>query len=87
MANYRKGSVIFVDTSAAFAEVLEIKSIKYIGNTSGTASLKSEASSGGSVVWEESGTANVFNGDVGLKDRAGFYVTVTNSAKVYLYLK
>ena len=84
MANTRGGNVIVVDTSAAFVDAKSIKAIKYVGSASGTASLKVDGTSG-NVVWEEAGESNVFN-EVNLSNSGGFYVTVTNSAKVYLYL-
>jgi hypothetical protein len=86
MSNTRAGSVIFVDTSAAFSDAMDIQSIKYIGNTSGAASIKKESSSG-NALWEESGTANVYNANVDIRCPKGIYVTVSNSAKVYIYLK
>jgi hypothetical protein len=87
MANATDRNVIKVDTSAAFVEARCIHSIKYIGAASGTATIKSGASSSGTTLWEEAGTSNVFNHGVDIKDPAGVYVTVTNSAVVYLYLK
>jgi hypothetical protein len=85
MANYRSANVIFIDTSAAFTDYKKIVGVKYIGNASGTASIKSNGSSSGDILWEESGASNVFN-QVEIRDSRGVYVTVTNSAKVYLYL-
>lgn len=85
MSNARQSNVIIVDTSAQFSENLKICSVKYIGNTSGTASIKLPDSSG-TVVWEASGTTNVQDHDLEIRAPIGCYVTVTNSAKVYLYL-
>lgn len=86
MSNTRSANVIIVDTSAQFSENSQICGIKYIGAASGTASIKADSTSG-VVVWEEAGTANVWNPEVELQMRNGFYVTVTNSAKVYIYLE
>ncbi len=90
MSNTRAGSVIKVDTSANFTDVHDIVSIKYIGASSGTAVItKSVAAADGSGanVWQESGTANLWNPDVNIRCNKGVYVTVTNSAVVYLYLR
>jgi hypothetical protein len=87
MANHREGNVIYVDTDAAFADVRNVCAIKYIGNTSGTANLKGDASSSGALLWEEEGTANVFDADIEIRCDTGVYVTVTNGAVVYLYVK
>lgn len=85
MANATSGSVIYVDTTAYQAVgKAYITAIKYIGNTSGTAQIKTGSSSGTSV-WEESGANNVWNGglDIAVDD---MHVILTNSAKVYIYL-
>lgn len=87
MANYREGNVVFVDTTdAAFPSVKFIKSIKYIGSASGTATVKGGGVTGGDIVWEESGAANAYNAEVNINDTEGVFVQVTNGAKVYLYL-
>jgi hypothetical protein len=87
MANGYASNVIFVDTSAAFTYATRIRSIKYIGASSGTATIKSNADSSGQTLWQESGTSNVYNPDVCIYDNKGVYVTLTNSAAVYLYLE
>jgi hypothetical protein len=87
MANARRGNVQRVDTSAAFPQILNIKSIKYIGASNGTASVKADGVTGGEVIWEEAGTANTYNGDLCIRAAGGIYVTVTNSAVVYIYFK
>lgn len=86
MANTRNGNVIYVDTNAAFADVRGICGIKYIGNTSGTANVRGDASASGELLWEEEGTANILD-DVEIRCSTGIYVTVTNGAVVYIYLK
>ncbi len=85
MANARRGNVIRVDTSADFLDVRDIVAIKYIGNTSGTGKVHAGSSSG-TILWEESGTANVHN-QVCIYDNGGIHVAVTNSAVVYIYTK
>lgn len=87
MANHREGNVIYVDTSAAFTDVRNVCSIKYIGAASGTATLKGDASASGALLWQEAGTANVFDSDIEIRSDEGVYVTLTNSAVVYLYVK
>jgi hypothetical protein len=87
MANGFSANVIYCDTSAAFTQAKRIHSIKYIGASSGTATIKSGGTSSGTVIWQESGTANVLDSDVGIADQQGVYVTLTNSAAVYLYLE
>jgi hypothetical protein len=87
MANTRSANVIIVDTSAAYPDVKNVRSIKYIGATTSTASIKSGASSSGTVLWEESASTNVMNSNVEIRDPEGIYVTITGTAKVYLYLK
>lgn len=86
MANYKSANVIVVDTSAAFSEVLNVKSVKYIGNTGGSASIKGNADSSGPVLWECDGDADAVN-EVCIRDNKGLYVSVASGAKVYLYLK
>lgn len=87
MANTFKANVIRVDTTAAFTNALSIETIKYIGSSSGSASIKAAASASGSNLWEQAGSANWTDSNVHIKDTQGVYVTVTNSAVVYLYLK
>lgn len=85
MSNTRGGNVIRVDTSAAFTDVRSIEGIKYIGNTNGTASIK-KTDTNGAVLWEARGTSDTFD-DVCLRSPTGIYVTVANSAVVYIYLR
>ncbi len=86
MANAQEGNVIFIDTTAAtYSGAKYIEAIKYIGNTSGTATIQAGGSSG-VTLWQESGTANVFN-QVCIHSPDGLYIVVTNSAKVYIYLR
>lgn len=85
MSNTRAGNVIRVDTSAAFTDVRRIKEIKYVGAANGTASIK-KTDSGGNLMWEAAGTSNVVD-EVSLRSPTGIYVTLTNSAVIYLYLE
>lgn len=85
MANHRSGNVDYVDTTdTSLADVKDVCGIKYIGAASGTATVKSL--SDGEILWQESGTANVFN-EVEIRDQAGIEVEVTNSAAVFVYRK
>jgi hypothetical protein len=87
MANTREGNVIFVDTDdSTFSGPLYIESVKYIGNTSGTANIK-DTNDSGDVFWEESGANNTYNQGLNIRAVGGIFVNVTNSAKVYIYLK
>jgi hypothetical protein len=86
MANLKAANVIIVDTTAQFDGVHLIKSVKYIGNTSGTATIKADSTSG-VVIWEQDGTADVLDSDLCIKANHGIYVTITNGAKIYIYLE
>jgi hypothetical protein len=85
MGNTYANNVIRVDTSAAFTGIRKITAIKYIGASTGTAVITTDAASGTNKVWEEAGTTNTFNTDLNIHCGTGVYVTVTNSAVVYLY--
>lgn len=87
MANHRQGNVIFVDTTAAtFVEARNICAVKYIGNTNGTLQIQ-DADSGGAVLWKESGSSNIFNGELEIRAKDGVYVALTNGASAFIYLK
>ncbi len=86
MANTYAANVIFVDTTAAtYSGPKYICAVKYIGNTSGTAAIQKNDVSG-KVLWEADGTADITE-DIDIFSSGGIYVTVTNGAKVYIYLK
>lgn len=86
MANTYSGNVIFVDTTAAtYSGPKKICSVKYFGNTSGTASIQ-HGSVSGSVLWEARGTAD-FTEDIDIVANKGIYVAVANGAEVYIYLE
>lgn len=86
MANGRTGNVIYVDTTAyTLDQTVCIESVKYIGNTSGTAIITAGTSGSGQRIWEESGASNQAAEE--LEARVdGFHVALTNGAKVYIYL-
>ena len=87
MANSYSGNVIYVDTTGyTYSGHAKICAVKYIGNASGTAVITQGTSGSGAPVWQESGTANLSVDPIeAVCD--GFHVAVTNSAKVYIYLK
>lgn len=85
MANATSGNVIYVDTTAAFTQVGIICAVKYIGASSGTAAITS--TTGAVVLWQDGGTNNLPAETVEIKVDSGFTVTVTNSAKLIIYLE
>ncbi len=88
MANTRANNVIYVDTTGYTLDgPVWIEAIKYIGNTSGTALITTGTGGSGSRLWEEAGTNNQSADDVCIYASNGIHVAVTNSAKVYIYLK
>jgi len=88
MANTRTNNVIYVDTTGYTLEgPVSIESIKYIGNTSGTALITTGTGGSGSRLWEEAGTNNQAADAVCIFANDGIHVAVTNSAKVYIYLE
>lgn len=85
MANYRRGNVIFVDTTdSEFRDVRNVKSVKYIGASSGTANIK--CLSTGSILWQADGANDLFE-EVCIRNSQGIEVEVTNSATVFVYVK
>ncbi len=84
--NTYSANVRRIDTSANFSGAIEIVGIKYIGNTSGTAQIESGGTDSDLLLWQESGSSNVYN-EVNIRDMRGVRVEVTNGAVVYLYLK
>lgn len=86
MANTYAANVIFVDTTAAtYSGAKYICAVKYVGNTSGTAAIQKRDVSG-QTLWAADGTAD-FVDEVEIVSTQGIYVTVTNGATVYIYLK
>lgn len=87
MANARKGNVIYVDTTGyTLDQTLTIKAVKYIGAASGTAIITAGTSGSGTIVWQESGTANLRVDEICARVD-GFHVAITNSAVVIIYLE
>lgn len=88
MANITANNVIYIDTTGyTHSGPLEIESIKYIGAASGTALITQGVSGSGSRLWEEAGTANVFNGESCIAAKDGIHVAIAAGVKVYIYLK
>jgi hypothetical protein len=87
MANARAANVIFVDTTAyTLDQKCKIRAVKYIGNASGTAAISVGTAGTGTVIWQEAGTNNLGVDEICARVD-GFYVTLTNSAKVIIYLE
>lgn len=88
MANSYAGTVIKVDTSAAFSFAKNVAAIKYIGtNSTASAALYAGAVSTGSQLWEAASAAVQYNEGLCIRDDQGIYVSVANGAVVYIYLK
>lgn len=84
MANTRHGNVIRVDTTdSLFTDARNIEGIKYVGASSGTATIK--GIDGVKTIWVHTGDVIVFD-EVCIRTADGVEVEVTNSAVVYLYL-
>lgn len=87
MANARTGNVIFVDTTAyTLDQSVTVRAVKYIGNTSGTASITATTSGTGTVIWQETGANNLSVDEICARVD-GFHVALTNGAKVIIYLE
>ena len=87
MANARTGNTIYVDTTAyTFADTVKIRAVKYLGNASGTAAISVGTGASGTVIWQDGGTNNLPVDEICARTD-GFYVTLTNSAKVIIYLE
>jgi hypothetical protein len=88
MANTKAGNVYFFDTTAGtIPGPAKIGSVKYIGNTSGTAAITAGTGGSGNPVWQESGTSNQAAEEICAFSSDGFYIALTNSAKIYVYLE
>lgn len=87
MANARAGNVIFVDTTGyTLDQILKIRAVKYIGNTSGTAVITMGTSGSGTIIWQETGSNNTAADEICARID-GFHVALTNGAKVIIYLE
>jgi hypothetical protein len=88
MANGKTNNVIFVDTTGyTDSSAAIIESVKYIGNTSGTAVITAGTAGTGQTLWKESGSSNQAAEEICVRCDGGFHVAVTNSAQVLIYLK
>lgn len=88
MANTLANNVLYIDTTGyTYAGPLKIEGIKYIGTASGTALITQGVSGSGSRLWEETGTANVFNGDACINANDGIHVAIAAGVKLYIYLE
>jgi hypothetical protein len=86
MSNTRAGNVIRVDTSAALTDVRNVRTVKYLGASSGTASIK-KTDTNGAILWSASGSSDQVDQDLYIRCNTGIYVTVASSAVVLLYLE
>ena len=87
MAGSNNSNVVYCTATLAVIGPVFVRSIKYIGSSSGTATVTSGTASGGVSLWAQSGSANWSDHDMNIVNGKGVYVTLSNSAKVYLYLK
>ncbi len=83
MANSRSGTALFFDTTASFDGAVTIEAVKYIGNASGTVVISTAAG----PIWQDGGTTNLSSDYICARCDSGFTVTITNGAKVYVYLE
>lgn len=84
MANAYSSNVAVVDTTGYVAPSGKIIGLKYIAGTGSSATLKSNGSSSGTVIWQDSGATGY--DCVQISDRNGFYVTLGGTgAKLYIY--
>jgi len=87
MANSRASGVIYVDTNDSdFSGIYNIRGIKYIGQTSGTATITDGTGGSGAGVWDQNGATDAYD-DVDIRLTNGFNVALTNSAVIYIYLR
>lgn len=87
MANARTGNVIYVDTTAyTLDQTVTIRAVKYIGASSGTATITAGTAGTGQVIWKDAGTANLAADEICARVD-GFHVALTNSAVVIIYLE
>lgn len=89
MANTRAANVWIVDTTGAITSEVKICSIKFIaGSDASTMTIKNNASSTGTVVYEVALASGQIVDWVEVVDRSGIYVTFTGtSPKAYLYME
>jgi hypothetical protein len=87
MANASAGNVRYVDTDGTtFSGPMRICGIKYIGNTSGTAIIRTGLTAGaGARMWEGEGATDFFE-DAEIVANDGINIALTNGAVLYIYL-
>lgn len=87
MANIQKENVIRIDTdNYTHPGPLIIKSVKYMPGTS--ASIKADASSSGTVLWETAQTVEFLDADLDIKAQTGIHVDIAGAnAVLYLYIE
>lgn len=84
MAVVRKENVIHINAdNDTVTGQMHIIGIKYKAGTS--ADILADASSSGAVLWQHTGTADVFE-QVDIKAKNGIYVNIAGSAELLLYL-
>ena len=84
MANSRGNNVLFCDTdNTQYAENIRIKSIKYIGASTSSATIRKKDASG-AIVWTEDGSADKVD-EVCIVAPQGIWVDITGTAAVYIY--
>jgi len=86
MPTSNSNTLYFTATSGVVGPIF-IQAIKYIGASNGTALITAGTASGGVSLWEQAGTANWSDSEISIKNGRGVYITITNAAKVYIYLK
>jgi hypothetical protein len=90
MANARKANVWVVDTTGPIADAKHVCGVKLVaGADAATLTLKSDASTGGTVIFQiaAGASAETYN-QVQIKDLSGLYATLTGtSPKAYIFLE
>lgn len=87
MANASADNVMFIDTdNTTIPGPVRIKSIKYIGASTSSVSLK-QGTTSGTVLWTENASTNVFNGEVCIRTSGDVFVDITGTAAIYVYLE
>lgn len=98
MANYRRGSVQYVDTSAIFTDIRRVVTVKFIGDLGSAANITPLKTDGtedtGKKIWEQTGSEDVqglplevVDHDLCIHDTTGVKVNVSGGAVLYLYLE
>ena len=95
MSNVRVANVHVLDTTGAVSFPMRVTSVLFVpgldGTDNGTATLKTNAASTGTVIWQSAGraaesTVNRIKEEVQIYDSKGLYVTLTGTdSKLYIY--